>query len=74
MSSEEEEVPLIVKRNDLTSAKLRLRGEKSTENAANSVSEQGGKVVQNQLGCKVSSYSKVCQSSLRECAVALAWP
>lgn len=50
MSSEEEKVALVVQRDDLSSAELGQRGEEGPEKPANRVTEEGGKVVKDELG------------------------
>jgi hypothetical protein len=60
MATEEEEVSLIVQRDDLSAAELGLGREQSTKDSSDRVSEQSGEVIQDELGCDVSGrYSRV---------------
>lgn len=51
MPPEEEEVALVVQRDDLSPAEHRLRREERAEESTNGETEQGVEIVENQLGC-----------------------
>lgn len=50
MSPEEEEVALVVQSHDLAATELGKRREQLAEHAADSVTEEGGEAVEDQLG------------------------
>lgn len=51
MTPEEEEVPLVVQSDDLSATELGKRREKGAKKPSDRITEEGGEVIQDELGC-----------------------